>query len=59
MEELVSYIRDALEGKCSARSLDDEDDFEAVMEEITQAIFAWVDDHGEAAFAYGSPRDEW
>ena len=41
--DLGHAIRSALSEKCAARCLDDEDDFEAVMQVIGGAIEEWFD----------------
>jgi len=41
--ELVKEIEHMLAQKCDARSLDDKEDFEAVMEVIGNTIERWID----------------
>ena len=41
--DLEGAIRNALSEKCAARCLDDEDDFEAVMQVIGDTTEEWFD----------------
>ena len=41
--QLKNIIRDDLTKNCAGRCLDDEDDFEAVMEIIGDAVDEWLD----------------
>ena len=42
--ELVDEIEHVLKEQCDARCLDDEEDFEIVMEVIEGVINRWIDD---------------
>ena len=41
--ELTQKIRQELSLKCSARSLDDKEDFEAVIQTIQDAVASWIE----------------
>lgn len=41
--ELTEEIKQMLEQKCSNRSLDDAEDFEAVMQVVNETIARWID----------------
>ena len=41
--ELTKEIKHMLEQKCESRSLDDKEDFDAVMEVIDEVIERWID----------------
>ena len=41
--ELTEEIRHMLEQQCTGRSLDDEEDFKAVMEVVNAAVERWID----------------